>query len=257
MNNPNIQPQPGEPPQGYPPPQSILVKPPSVRPLITYTMMAACIIIYLLQIASGFVFAGDLPAALGAKLNEWILRGELWRLFTPMFLHGSIIHIAFNMYALYNLGPALERFYGHKRYLALYVLSGFAGNVISFMFSPNPSLGSSTAIFGLLGAEGVFLYQNRELFGSNARRGFSQVISIAVINLLIGMTPGIDNWGHIGGLIGGTLFAWFAGPQLRLEGIFPTFTFMDKRASREVLVAGWGVGGLFVLLTAAVFLMRI
>ena len=108
-----------------------------------------------------------------------------------------------------------------------------------------------------MGAEGVFLYQNRELFGSNARRGFSQVISIAVINLLIGMTPGIDNWGHIGGMIGGTLFAWFAGPQLRLEGIFPTFTFMDKRASREVLVAGLGVGGLFVLLTAAVFLMRI
>jgi rhomboid protease GluP len=171
-------------------------------------------------------------------------------------LHGSIIHIGFNMYALFYIGPTLERFYGRWRYLGLFILSGFGGNVISFMFSPNPSLGSSTAIFGLLGAQGVLLYQNREIFGSIARRALSQVILIAVVNLVIGLTPGIDNWGHIGGLIGGTLFAWFGGPLLQKQGLFLPYTLRDARGNREAVLAGTGVGVLFFFLTIAVMIMR-
>ena len=164
----------------------------------------------------------DIPAAWGVKANNLIMQGQVWRLFTPIFLHGSILHIGFNMYALFYIGPTLERFYGRQRFLALFLLSGFAGNVISFMFSPYPSLGSSTAIFGLLGAEGVLIYQNREIFGNVARRALSQVVIIAAVNLIIGLTPGIDNWGHIGGLIGGTLFAWFGGPLLQKQGLLST-----------------------------------
>jgi rhomboid protease GluP len=107
----------------------------------------------------------DVPAALGMKVNELIIHGQIWRLITPVLLHGSILHLGFNMYALYILGPGLERFYGHWRFLTLYLLAGFAGNVMSFIFSPNPSLGASTAIFGLLGAQGVFLYHNRGIYG--------------------------------------------------------------------------------------------
>ncbi len=99
---------------------------------------------------------------LGLKVNELIVQGQYWRLLTPMFLHGDILHLGFNMYALYIFGPSLERYFGHLRFITLFVLSGFAGNVLSFMFSAAPSLGSSTAIFGLLGAEGVFLYRNRQ-----------------------------------------------------------------------------------------------
>jgi rhomboid protease GluP len=173
-----------------------------------------------------------------------------------MFLHGSLIHIAFNMYALYRFGPGLERFYGHVRFLALYFVAGFAGNVVSFAMSSAASLGSSTAIFGLLGAEGVFLYQNRKVFGRQTQQALQQVIMLAVINLAIGLTPGIDNWGHMGGLIGGVSFAWLAGPLLHVEGIYPTYALVDQRNSRDAWLAALGVGGVFVLLVLVLIFMR-
>lgn len=135
--------------------------------VVVYVIMGLTIVVYLLQLLTQYVMGGmDLPAALGMKVNALIQQGQLWRLFTPMLLHGSLLHIGFNMYALYALGPGLESFYGHRRFLVLYVLSGFAGNVMSFIFSSANSLGSSTAIFGLLAAQAVFLYQNKTIFGS-------------------------------------------------------------------------------------------
>ena len=85
---------------------------------------------------------------LGAKVNELILAGQVWRLITPILLHASILHIGFNMYALFVIGPQLERFYGHGRFLLLYLIAGFTGNVLSFVLSPNPSLGASTSVLG-------------------------------------------------------------------------------------------------------------
>ncbi|MFZ2096780.1 MAG: rhomboid family intramembrane serine protease [Anaerolineales bacterium] len=241
-------------------PTALPVSQPSVRPVyrpyVTYILIGICVVVYLVQAGTSYLLGVDLPAAFGVKDNSLIIQGQIWRLFTPMFLHGSILHIGFNMYALFYIGPMLERFYGRWRYLSLFILSGFAGNVISFMFSPYQSLGSSTSIFGLLGAEGVLIYQNREIFGSIARRALSQVVIIAVINLIIGLTPGIDNWGHIGGLIGGTLFAWFGGPILERYGVSPPFTLVDARGRREALVAGSGVGVLFIFLTVVAMFMR-
>jgi rhomboid protease GluP len=248
--NQNYSSQPAEP--AYPP----APRRATFRPYVTFSLIGVCVAIYLLQMLSQLIFNGaDYPFFYGGKINEFILAGQLWRLFTPMFLHGSILHIAFNMYALFNFGPGLELHYGRWRYLALFIIGGFAGNVISFMFSANPSLGSSTAIFGLLGAEGVFLYHNRELFGDFARRALTQVVMIAGVNLVIGMSPGIDNWGHIGGLIGGTLFAWFAGPVLRRDGLFPPYRLVDQREQRDVILAGLGVGLMFVVLVVARFIM--
>jgi rhomboid protease GluP len=136
------------------------------------------------------------------------------------------------------------------------LLGGFAGNVFSFMFSPAPSLGSSTAIFGLLGAEGVFLYRNQQVFGGMARRALGNIIMIAVINLVIGLQPGIDNWGHMGGLVGGTLFAWLAGPLLRVEGISPAASVVDEREWRDALLAALVDGGLFSFLAVATIYIR-
>ena len=241
------------PPQ-YPPagpyPQQVPVRTPSSTPVVTYTLMGLCIGIYLLQWATQSLLGIDYPAALGLKVNDLIIQGQFWRLVTPMFLHGSILHIALNMYALMIFGPGLERYYGHWRYLALYLVSGFAGNVASFLFSLAPSLGSSTAIFGLLGAEAVFLYRNRKLFGSSARNALINLITIAVINLVIGLSPGIDNWGHIGGLIGGVLFAWFGGPVLQVSGSYPELETVDTRQTTSVILAGLGVVLLFALLAA-------
>jgi rhomboid protease GluP len=227
------------------------------RPIVVYTLLGVTVLAFLAQAGTQFLLGYDLLAAVGVKANELIVGGQFWRLITPMFLHGSILHIGFNMYALYVLGPGLERYYGHGRFLALYMLAGFAGNVFSFMFTVEPSLGSSTAIFGLLGAQGVFLYRNRVLFGNVAQRALMNIVLIAAINLVIGLQPGIDNWGHIGGLIGGTLFAWYAGPLFQVEGLYPPYRLVDERNTGDALRAGLAVASLFFFLGAVVIVLRI
>ena len=257
---------PGNPPpasqdsyEGTPAPQApryVTVRQPRITPWVTYTLMGLTILVYLLQLASKFALDGvDYPAAFGLKANDAILAGELWRLFTPMFLHstGSLLHIGFNMYALYAIGPVLEQHFGRWRFLALYLLGGFAGNVVSFVFSPKFSLGSSTAIFGLIGAWGVFLFRNKELFGRNAQRGLINIITVAAINLIIGLSPGIDNWGHVGGLVGGTLFAWFGGPLLGVEAEMGGLKLNDRREPVAAWTAAILVGLAFALLAAVKF----
>ncbi len=219
------------------PPRSVYVEMPRSAPYVTYTIIGITILFYLLQLASEFLLGGDIPAALLMKSNDAIRDGQLWRLLTPALLHGSIAHIGFNMYALFSFGASLERHFGHGRFLLLYVLGAFAGNVASFLFSDAPSLGASTAIFGLLGAEGIFLLQNRKLFAGQFRSAIGNIIFIAAINLfIIGSLPGIDNWGHIGGLLGGLMFTWFAGPQWEIEGIAPSLQLVDQRPAHEVLI---------------------
>jgi len=224
---------------------------------VTYTILGLTIFVYLLQLGTEYTTGIDQAAYWGLKVNELIAAGQLWRLITPVLLHGSIIHIGFNMYALYLFGPRLENNFGRWRFLALYLISGFAGNVFSMMFTQAPSLGSSTAIFGLLGAHGIFVYQNREYFGQQiARAALSRIIQVAAINLLIGLSPGIDNWGHVGGLIGGTVFTWFGGPLLGVSGIHPNLTVTDQRENSEIFQAIAISGGFFVFLAAgALYLM--
>jgi len=246
----------GPTPQQPPPPRpQVVYRPRGNTPWVTYTILVVTILVFLAQVGSNALLGFDLPAALGMKINERIAAGEFWRLFTPILLHGGVLHIGFNMYALYVIGPELERHFGHSRYFLLYVLSGFAGNVGSLAFSAAPSLGASTAIFGLFGAQGVFVYQNRELFGARARAILNRIVYLGIINLLIGLQPGIDNWGHVGGLVGGVAFTWFAGPLLRPEGIFPLITLADRRQGSSVALAALGVGGFFITLAAAVILL--
>jgi rhomboid protease GluP len=211
---------------------------PHATPVVTYTLLGITVAVFLVQMATEFILGYDLASAIGLKVNEYIISGQVWRLITPMFLHGSILHIGFNMYALFALGPALEGYYGHGRFLTLYLLSGFAGNVISFLFSANPSLGASTAIFGLIGAEAIFLYRNRGLLGAQAQRALGNVVFILVINLMLGFSPGIDFWGHIGGLLGGTFFAWFAGPIFHVEGGYLEPQVVDERDPSRAVIIG-------------------
>ena len=218
--------------QPAPAPQSLRVAMPQSAPYVTFTIIAVTVFIYVLQLLP----VGDLLVAYLIKSNDFIRAGQLWRLLTPALLHGSLPHIAFNMYALLSFGTGLERNFGHGRFFLLYLLGAFAGNVMSFLLTDGNSLGASTAIFGLLGAEAIFLIQNRKMFAGQFRSAIGNIIFIAAINLfIIGSLPGIDNWGHVGGLLGGLIFTWFAGPLWEVEGIQPAYHLVDRRPLREVI----------------------
>ncbi|CAG0954188.1 rhomboid protease GluP [Anaerolineales bacterium] len=229
-------PKPFPPPQPVSQSQAVRVAMPSLVPTATYVILGFTVLVYLLQMASMAIIGNDLPLMLGARATDLILEGQWWRFFTPVFLHGSVGHIFFNMYALLSLGTFLERQFGHGRFLLLYFLGAFAGNVFSFLLTTGYSVGASTAVFGLIAAEGIFFYQNRKLFGGQAKSAIGNAVFIIAINLFIGLSPGIDNWGHVGGLIGGAIFAWFAGPSWKVVGIYPDFHLEDQRELREVMM---------------------
>ena len=227
-------------PETAPAQQTVRVPMPRSAPYVTYSIVGVTVFIFVLQLATLFLTREDIPANFFIKSNELIVAGQFWRLLTPALLHDThfpFLHILFNMYALFVFGTGLERHFGHLRFLLLYGLGAFAGNVMSFVFTENNSLGASTAIFGLLGAEAIFVIQNRKLFAGSFRSAIGNIIFIAAINLVvIGRLPGIDNWGHIGGLLGGLIFTLFAGPLWEIEGISPNYHLVDKRSSREVIV---------------------
>lgn len=242
-----IEPSPLSPPEPAPTTQTVRVALPSLAPSVTYAIIGFTVFVYLLQMASVFiwgyaVYEIDWLEVYGARFNAAIRAGELWRFITPVFLHGSVTHIFFNMYALLSIGTFLERQLGHGRFALLYFLGAFTGNEFSFLFTGENgfSVGASTAVFGLIGAEMIFFYQNRELFGAQAKQAIGNVIFIIVINLFIGLSPGIDNWGHIGGLLGGIIFTWFAGVRWAVAGIPPEMSLVDQREAREI-ITGLGV----------------
>lgn len=229
-------------PQPISDPQPVRVRMPSTPPTATYILIGVTITIYLLQMLASAIFGyavydiGWLEL-FGSRINSAIREGELWRFITPVFLHGSLAHIFFNMYALFSIGSFLERQLGHIRFLLLYFLAGFSGNVISFLLASDNgySLGASTAVFGLVAAEAVFFYQNRQLFGAHAKQAIGNAVFIIAINLFIGLSPGIDNWGHVGGLLGGAMFAWFASPRWVVIGVPPEMDLHDQREPREII----------------------
>ena len=137
-----------------------------------------------------------------------------------MFLHGSLSHLLLNSYSLGNVGPEVEKVFGSGRFLATYVAGGVIGNMASAYYTPNPSLGASGAVFGLMGAYYTFLSRNEELFGRSGAAAMGRVGSTMGMNILFGMaSPSIDNWAHIGGMLGGVGFATTFGPKLYLMGM--------------------------------------
>lgn len=130
-----------------------------------------------------------------------IKEGQIYRLITSIFMHGSIIHLFMNMYTLYILGKQIETFLGKWKFLIIYLLSGLTGSLLSCILTNSYSLGASGALFGLFGCLLYFGNHYRLYFGNVILK---QIIPVIILNLLIGFTlPGIDNFAHIGGLIGG------------------------------------------------------
>lgn len=260
-------------------PRMVRIRRPAFKPTATYWILGITIFVYILQemtsygmfqgpfLALGQMIFGEadfqtllqngwgseLLVLLGAKINSLIITGQWWRLFTPALLHASLLHVGFNMYALYAIGPSLESYYGHWRFLGLYILGAFGGNVLSFLMTSGLSVGASTAIFALIAAEGVFIYQNRAIFGPQARNMLINVIVIVVANLLLSLSPGVDIFGHLGGLLAGLLFGWFAGPRVAVEYIYLEYQLVDQRSP----AMAWLMGAVVFLIFAGIALWRI
>jgi membrane associated rhomboid family serine protease len=180
--------------------------------IVTRILVALNVIIYLITVAQGF----GLNNPGGSLFNNWALfggrvvidghlfggvaGGDWWRLITSAFLHGSLIHIAFNMLALWWLGAPVEMVLGRVRYLGLYLVSGLAGAAGALVANPNAvTVGASGAIFGLLGAGLILEWQATGSLAGN-------YLTLIVINLAISFAvPGISIGGHLGGLVGGIL----------------------------------------------------
>ena len=153
----------------------------------------------------------------GIKANDLIDQGQIWRFITPAFLHGSPTHLFVNMLSLHSLGPVTEWTCGRERFMVIYLLAAVFGNVASYLGDDLPSLGASGAIFGLAGALAVYFLRNRSLFGKRFDNLQVRLWVIIVLNLGSGVVlPQIDEWGHLGGLVGGAAAAFLLGPRYEL-----------------------------------------
>ena len=175
-------------------------------PIITKILITINIVIFILQLVLGW----DVVANFGANYAPFVKSGKFYVLFTSMFIHGNLIHLLFNMYALYIIGPQVESFYGKIKYLAIYFGSGILGALLSDIFLQNSiSVGASGAIFGLLSSIVYFGYHYRAYLDTVIR---SQIMPLIIFNIFLGIViPNIDTFCHIGGLIGGVLVSMACG----------------------------------------------
>ena len=194
----------------------------------------------------------------GAKFNPLITSGEWWRLLTSTFIHIGFMHLLFNAFALFQLGPEAERLFGRGRFLVIYFLAGLYGSLASYIFSSSVSAGASGAIFGLVGALIAYMLRYRRLFGGFGQSYLTNMLVIVAINFVYGLTTGVvDNWGHGGGLIAGLLFGWLLSPRYAPPApVLGPQTLRDK--SSPVLNAIFAVVGLIAVfvVTAAVANLR-
>ena len=170
-------------------------------PYFTYVLIVINIIFYIVPILIG---ENQFVLNTGCVHGPSIRNGQYYRLLTGIFLHGSIWHIFFNCYALYIIGTQIETFMGKTKFLIIYFFSGIMGSLFSMTFGgATASIGASGAIFGLMGALVYFGYYYRVYLGNILK---SQIIPLIIFNLVLGfMLTGVDNFAHIGGLIGGIL----------------------------------------------------
>jgi rhomboid protease GluP len=173
----------------------------------------------------------------GAMFTPAIRMGQWWRLVTAGFLHGGLMHILMNSWALFDLGAIVEEMYGSSRMLVIYFVSNVAGFYVSSMFKVGPSAGASAALFGLIGCMIALGMRHRGTFGDSIRGMFTRWL---IYGLLFSFLPGIDMAAHVGGLIGGFGVGYLAG-EPRQEG----------SATEKV----WRVASWFcILITVACFL---
>lgn len=151
----------------------------------------------------------------GANYRPDIDKGEYWRLLTSIFLHGGAMHLLFNMYGLLFVGLFLEPVMGKVKFLLAYLLTGLSASIASaWWHAATVSIGASGAIFGLYGVFFALLTVN--VFPKSSKKSFLISTSIFIgYNLLNGLTGGVDNAAHIGGLLSGLLLGYILFPSLK------------------------------------------
>ena len=180
------------------------------RPTFTYVFFGINIVVFVLMALAGGSTNELTLMAFGVKSNPEIVQGQWWRFVTPIFIHIGLLHILFNSYALWIVGPQVEKLYGGARFVILYVGTGVAGVYGSYLYHPNTiSAGASGAIFGLFGVLLVFgLRYRNSIPPFFARAVGTGVVPVIVLNLIIGFSiPAIDNSAHISGLLMGAILA--------------------------------------------------
>jgi rhomboid protease GluP len=173
-------------------------------PLVSMTLLIVAVT-SIISLAALFSSEGDVLYTWLQLDKPAVAAGEYWRLWTVTLLHGSVLHLAFNMYALWLAGAIVERWYGPWRMLAFYLACAAAGSTASFVFAGDvPSVGASGAIFGLFG---VLLTSARfhHPVDRQSRGLVGQLMFLVVINIVFGLAPGtnVDNAAHLGGLAAG------------------------------------------------------
>lgn len=204
------------------------------KPIVTYVLLGINILIFAIMFLFNLYdkFINEF-----AVYGPYIVNGDYYRLITGTFLHADIFHLMFNCYALYIIGSQIESFMGKFKYLIIYLGSALFGSMFSITFSHNASVGASGAIFGLMGALLYFGYHYRVYLGNTLK---SQIIPLIILNLALGFLSGgtIDNFAHIGGLIGGVLLTISVG--------------VKYKSSRFEMINGWIVT---IILLAFLYLL--
>lgn len=250
------------------------VRAPGLGRLVSNVIPGATAVTSLLLLVNGALFALMLMSTLSSGRSRGLLgafdpitlvrfgsglsvltiaHGDWWRLITPIFLHGGLLHFAFNSYALLQLGPLVEAEYGTERFAVVYLLSGILGNVFSQMLRPVlaevlpwlssgvNTVGASGAICGLIGLMLVYGMRRGGAHGSIFRASMTQY---AIYLFIFSFLPGIDLLCHLGGFLGGFLLGW----------VVPTGPFRSRRTAAlwEGLVLASVVLILFSFYRAAV-----
>ena len=174
-------------------------------PIVSYAILGITVVVSFLALQPE---GSDLLRLLWLD-KQGLANGEWWRLVSPVLVHGSILHLAFNMYFLYLVGPLVEQVYGSTRFLLLYLLTAATASLASYLIGgPGPSVGASGALFGLCGVLLVGRVLHRPVLQGQQRALMSQLGGLVVINLVLGfgfnsLGGNIDNFAHLGGLAGG------------------------------------------------------
>jgi len=185
----------------------------SAGPLVSQAIIALTVGVFGYTLLGGP--EGERLLGVLALSKPELAHGELWRLVTPLLVHANVLHIFFNMYALWVAGPLVEGIYGSMRLLAMYLITGIAASVASLIFTAGPSVGASGAIFGLFGVLFAAMRTHQPLVDRRARALTTQIGTLIVINLLIGfglMGGIVDNAAHVGGLLAGLWLGFILVP---------------------------------------------
>lgn len=184
-------------------------------PILTIALIVVNVLIFIAMMLAGGTTNPRNLLLFGALVGPTFRSGDFSTLLTSVFIHLGILHLAFNMYALWVMGRLLENFLGTVRFAAVYFISAITGSLLSLCFVKAVSAGASGAIFGVAGAMLILGYRYKKILSPQLLRVFGQgAVPFFLFNLVFGLaTPGINIVAHLGGAIGGAGCAFIFGPQ--------------------------------------------